>query len=95
MQVKWTTAALQALEAEGDYIAEDNPRAAARVMSRLRKYSTGLKGNPFMGRTGRVEGTRELIVSDLPYILPYRIKGEEIQILTVFHTSRNWPNKFE
>lgn len=48
---------------------------------------------PFSGREGRVEGTRELVVPGLPYILPYRIEGEDIQIASVIHTSRKWPGQ--
>jgi toxin ParE1/3/4 len=50
-----------------------------------------LIAQPHMGRPGRVPGTRELVVSDLPYVIPYRVRGHTIQILRVFHTARKWP----
>jgi toxin ParE1/3/4 len=52
-----------------------------------------LKQHPALGRPGRIIGTRELVVPDTPYIIPYRIKEDEIQILRVFHGSRKWPEK--
>ena len=51
--------------------------------------------NPLLGRTGRIDGTRELVLADKHYILPYRIKEQEIQILAVFHGARQWTECFE
>jgi toxin ParE1/3/4 len=48
---------------------------------------------PAMGRPGRVSGTRELVVPDAPYIVPYRVRGQTVHILRVFHTSRKWPSR--
>ncbi len=48
-----------------------------------------------MGRKGRVRGTHELVINSKPYIVPYRIKKSEIQVLSVYHTSRKWPESFE
>jgi toxin ParE1/3/4 len=53
-----------------------------------------LARHPEIGRPGRVPGTRELIVSGSPYIVPYRIRGEEIEIITVLHAARLWPDRF-
>ncbi len=61
----------------------------------MRQAVNQLEEFPKLGRPGRVRGTLELIVPDLPYIVPYRIKGSEIQILSVYHTSRKWPEQFE
>jgi toxin ParE1/3/4 len=48
-----------------------------------------------MGRTERVRGTLELVIQGLPYIVPYRIKGNDVQILSVFHSARKWPELFQ
>jgi len=48
-----------------------------------------------LGRDGRVEGTRELVVSGLPYIVVYRITGSDVHIVGIQHTSRLWPESFE
>ena len=47
-----------------------------------------------IGRPGRVADTRELIISGTPYIVPYRIKGEFVQIITVLHSAQRWPDRF-
>lgn len=52
-----------------------------------------LADHPNMGRPGRITGTRELIVTQFPYILPYRIRGSAVEILRVFHTARKWPKR--
>ena len=44
------------------------------------------------GRPGRVEGTRELVVHP-SYLVAYRISGTEVQILTVRHAARLWPDR--
>jgi plasmid stabilization system protein ParE len=50
-----------------------------------------LAEQPGLGRPGRVPGTRELIVSRTRYIVPYRVRGDTVEILRVFHTSRRLP----
>jgi toxin ParE1/3/4 len=42
-----------------------------------------------------VPGTRELVVTRFPYILPYRVREQAVEILRVFHTSRKWPQRFD
>ena len=95
MRIVWTEPAARALESIQDYIARDNRRAAWEVGERVRQAVNQLEEFPKLGRPGRVRGTLELVVPDLPYIVPYRIKGSEIQILSVYHTSRKWPEQFE
>jgi addiction module RelE/StbE family toxin len=73
MPVVWLDEALADLRAVGDYIARDNREAAYRVLRRLKAVADTLADHPEMGRPGRVDGTRELVISDLPYILPYQI----------------------
>ncbi len=84
-----------ALESIQDYIAKDNRRAAWEVAQKIRQTVIQLKDHPRLGREGRVRGTYELVIPALPYIVPYRVKGNEIQILTMFHAARKWPQDFE
>ena len=95
MRIRWTDPAAQALVRIQNYIAEDNPRAAFEVAQRIRVAVSQLEDHPRIGREGRVRGTYELVVHGVPYIVPYRIKKKDIQILTVYHTSRKWPEAFE
>ena len=95
MRVRWTTPALRDLEALGDFIARDNSAAAAKVVSRILNQADLLAVHPHLGRAGRVPGTRELVVSDTPFIVPYRVRGEEIEVLAIFHGARQWTQDFE
>ena len=95
MRIIWTKPAARALESIQDYIARDNRSAAWEVAQRIQHAVRQLEEHPKLGRTGRVRGTLELVVPGLPYIVPYRVKGKEIQILSVFHAARKWPDEFE
>jgi toxin ParE1/3/4 len=53
-----------------------------------------LAQHPNLGRAGRVEGTRELIISNAPYIVAYRVVEGQVRILAIIHTSRQWPRRF-
>ncbi len=70
------------------YIAKDNPRAARLVLTRIRERVAELKDNPHLGRPGRVPGTRELIIAKTPYLIPYQVRGDSLQILRVYRGSR-------
>jgi plasmid stabilization system protein ParE len=87
-------AALANLDAEAEYIAEDNPAAAGRLVQRIFLLVDLLQENPAMGRPGRVSGTRELVVPETPYIIPYRVRSNAVEILRVFHAARRWPHRF-
>ncbi len=95
MRIRWTEPAADALDSIQDYIARDNPRAAFYVAQRIGHAVSQLEEHPEIGRLGRVRGTYELVIHDLPYIVPYRIKKKEIHILSVYHTSRKWPEAFD
>jgi toxin ParE1/3/4 len=94
VRVRWLRVALANLEEEADYIAEDNPGAADRLVKRIMRAVNLLGKNPAMGRPGRVSGTRELVVGDTPYIGPYRVRANAVEILRVFHAARKWPASF-
>ncbi len=94
MRVRWLARALANLDAEAEYIASDDQQAAGRMVQTVRKSVNLLRRYPALGRPGRVAGTRELVVSGTPYIIPYRVRNNEIQILRLFHGARKWPSKF-
>jgi toxin ParE1/3/4 len=94
MRIIWRRAALNDLEAVREFIAQENPQAATRVHSAIRAAVDPLANYPNLGRAGRVDGTRELIVVDLPYIVVYRVVQDQVRILSVLHTSRQWPRGF-
>lgn len=76
------------------FLSEDNPKAVRSMVQRIRKAALSLRVHPALGRPGRVPGTRELLVPRTPYVLPYRVEGEEVEILRVYHAARRWPERF-
>jgi toxin ParE1/3/4 len=94
MKVIWTRPALRELEAIADFIGRQNPRAAERVTGRVLTHAATLGQHPYVGRPGRIAGTRELVVTGTPFIVPYRVRDDRVEILSVFHGARRWPNDF-
>lgn len=90
MKLAWYFKAEIDLERAGDYIRPENPKAADDVEHRLRTAVNYLPMFPDAGRPGRVKGTREIIIPEYRYLIRYRVKGDTIQILRIFHTSRRW-----
>lgn len=93
MQVKWLNKALLDLDDIEAYIAQTNSLAAAEVVLKILRTISLLRDQPGLGRAGRVPGTKELIIPDTRYIVPYRVKGGSLHILRVYHTSRMWPRR--
>ena len=93
MQIKWLSKALQNLNNEANYIAQDDPAAAQLVVQRIFDAVNLLPDNPALGHVGRIHATRELVVSNMRYVIPYRVRPQlnRIEILRVFHTSRPLP----
>jgi len=93
MRVRWLRTALRNLEDEAAYIATDDPEAARVVVHRVLEAVDALADQPGIGRPGRVPGTRELVVRKTRYIVPYRVNGDVVEVLRVFHTSRRLPTR--
>ena len=94
-RVSWSEDALADFGEVIDYIASDDPFAAARVAERIKEAIHGLAFMP-TGRRGRVSGTYEKLVTGLPYVIAYALDealaGEgRLTILRIIHGARNWP----
>lgn len=74
MKIVWTEPARQDLRQVFEYIAEDNPKAAGKLLLVIKVRAVLLQANPHMGKMGRVDGTRELVITGAQYILPYRVR---------------------
>ena len=94
MEIIWRQAALNDLEAIREFIAQDDPQAAARVRTAIRAAVERLATYPNLGRAGRVDGTRELVIPETPYIAAYRVVDDQLRILSIIHGSRQWPRNF-
>lgn len=92
MRLEWSAYALADRIAIFDYIEADSPRAAVAVDNRIREQVETLAQFPQSGRSGRIEGTRELVINRTPYIVAYRITGDTVRILRVLHGARRWPD---
>jgi toxin ParE1/3/4 len=91
MRLRWTRPALTHLRKIAAHIVQENPPAARKVVGFIRAQATLLGRYPGVGRAGRIEGTRELVIGRFPYIVVYRAHEETVEIVAVIHTSRRWP----
>ena len=92
MRVRWTEPATHDLTQICDYIQEhSSPETARRVAVSVSERIASLSNFPEMGRTGRRHGTRELVLSEVPYIAVYRVHGDTVQILRILHAAQRWP----
>jgi addiction module RelE/StbE family toxin len=90
MRIRWQDDAIDDLIQVRRFIAMDNPSAAARVADRIRSAVSELADQAGMGRPGRIPGTREKVLADIPYIITYRVEGNSVVMLRIMHTSRKW-----
>jgi toxin ParE1/3/4 len=93
-QLVWSDNASRQLVSAYNFISEENPSAAAKQLEIILQAIEQLTHFPEMGHTGRVEGTRELVIVGSPYIVAYRLKGKAVRILAVLHGARRWPTRF-
>ncbi|WP_110650778.1 type II toxin-antitoxin system RelE/ParE family toxin [Salinicola peritrichatus] len=91
MIVRWLERAIVDLEGIADYIAMDRPDAALSIVDRVEASAEAIPDNPQRGRSGRVSGTRELIIAGTPYLIVYRISPNTIDVLRVLHGAQQWP----
>ena len=90
VQVIWSGPALRDVNDHVKFIKLRNPAAAPKVRARIRGSVEHLEVFPRAGRIGRLPGTREVVLTEYPYIIRYRIATDQIQILRVFHQSTSW-----
>ena len=93
MRLVWTEPALRDLASARAYVARDNPSPAVRQVEIIVSAVAGLLQFPHSGRPGRSAGTREPIIGRAPYLVPYCVRGEEIEILSVLHGRQRWPEQ--
>ncbi len=89
--IVWSPRAIAHLAALRAHIARDNPEAAAQIAATLLSAVEQLADFPSLGRPGRVSGTREWVVAGTPYLIPYRLRGNRLEIVAVFHGRQKWP----
>ena len=93
VKIVWSRRAIRHLVAVRDHIAKDSAQNAAAVATRILHGVDLLAGQPQTGRPGRVLGTRELVIPDTPYVIPYRVRGESLELIAVLHGRQKSPQR--
>ncbi|MGO4701685.1 type II toxin-antitoxin system RelE/ParE family toxin [Dyella sp. 2RAB6] len=88
--VEWRQTARADLLAIIDYISDDNPDAAQRLKDDIEARVAGLPAQPRLYRSGRVAGTREMVVRP-NYVVVYAELRNVIAILRILHAAQQWP----
>ena len=93
--IEWTEQALRQLDHAHDYIASSNSEeVATRVTTQIVTTIQQLATFPLAGRSGRVRDTRELVISNTPFIAAYAIDHDRIVVLAIYHGAQQWPEAF-
>ena len=91
MELRWTEAAAGDLERIADYLFEQTPEHAGRLVNALYEAPQKLLEFPGLGRPGRMAGTRELVVNPLPYLIICVHDVEVIHVARILHGAQKWP----
>ncbi len=92
-KIVWSRRAIRHLTGLLAYIQKDSEQNAVAVAKRILDAVDLVQTQPDMGRPGRIVGTRELLVVDTPYVIPYRVRQGRIELIAVFHGRQKWPDK--
>lgn len=91
MRLRWTPAAADDLLAISDYLRQNFPSFTQPTIQKIYRTIVALKTMPNRGRVGREDGTRELVIPNLPYIAVYRLKEDAIEVLHIYHGAQDRP----
>ena len=91
MIIIWSPQAMRDLDDIYTYVVADRPSSAMRLRKAITSAVEGLIRFPSSGRPGRVPYTRELVVPRTPFVIPYKVEGQRLMILRVFHGAQSWP----
>jgi addiction module RelE/StbE family toxin len=89
MRIRWTPPAAADLQSISDYLREHRPQYRQPTMRKLYERIRALKDAPYLGRPGRIEGTREILFTPMPYIAVYRVREQTIEIWRIWHTAQD------
>lgn len=89
MRIRWTPPAAADMHSISDYLKEHSPHYREPTMRKLYEKIRALRETPYIGRPGRIEGTRELLFPPMPYIAVYRVHQQTIEVWRIYHTSRS------
>jgi toxin ParE1/3/4 len=91
MQLRWTDAAADDLEHIADYLFEKSPENAEKLIRKIFDAPSLLKTFPNRGRSGKMQGPRELVLPSLPYVVVYQVTGDVLYVVRILHGAQDWP----
>ncbi len=92
--IVWTDQASRQLDQIYEYIALSNSEdVAARIATQLIASVEQLEVFPMLGKTGRIAGTRELVIPGIPFVVAYALAEDQVVILAAYHSARQWPEQ--
>jgi toxin ParE1/3/4 len=92
VRLEWSDHAVADLTSISQWIEHNRSLDTAnRVVRSVYDACQTLRHLPFRGRAGRLEGTRELVVPRLPYLVVYEVHGDRVMILSVVHGAQKRP----
>jgi plasmid stabilization system protein ParE len=90
MRIRWTAPAADDLQNNRNYLQQNYPQFAEPTVRTIYQRIRTLKITPNRGRPGHHSGTRELALTPLPYVVVYRLKPDDVEILHIFHGAQDW-----
>jgi plasmid stabilization system protein ParE len=93
VKIRWTDIAVADLKSTHEYPGEHSPEVADALIERVLSAIDILERYPNLGRLGRIEGTREFVVTGTRFHVFYRLRHEQLEILGILHGARKWPDR--
>lgn len=91
MNIVWVPGARRDIERIHAHIAHDSLRRATSTVHAIVTAVNRLADFPGLGRPGRKEKTRELVITRLPYTAVYREHADRVVIMRILHQTQQWP----
>jgi plasmid stabilization system protein ParE len=90
MRIRWTVPAAEDLDGIWNFLQLQYPRFAEATVRTIYLRIQSLKTSPYLGRQGHRSGTRELVLTPLPYIVVYAVRADAVEILHIHHGAQDW-----
>jgi len=90
MRIRWTIPAADDLASIKDYLQQHFPHFAEPTVRTIYQRIRSLRASPHRGRPGHLNGTRELPLVPLPYVVVYSVKADAVEILHIYHGAQDW-----
>ena len=91
MRIRWTPPAAADMQSISDYPKEHHPHYRQPTMRKIYERIRALKHTSYIGRPGRIEGTREILFQPMPYVAVYCVYEQTIEIWRIWHAAQDRP----